>query len=63
MVSGIRRWLATVAGVLVACGTLLAEETEELSQQAVGNLYVSYAVFALLGVMAVYLVFKGTRTR
>ena len=59
-----RSWLAATAGALAASAPLGAfAQAVDPADKTVGNQYVSWVLFAIFGLIAVFLVFKGTRTR
>lgn len=51
------------AAIVSFSQTVFADGTESLVGQVIGGTVFSYALFSVLGGIAVYLVFKGTRSR
>ena len=54
-----------LSGVMMAClgAQAWAEGGGSLEEHASGSVYLSYGLFVILGMIAVLLVFKGTRTK
>ncbi len=51
------------AAIMSFSQTVFADGAESLGGQAIGGAVFSYALLSVLGGIAVYLVFKGTRSR